>query len=148
MSIKVVKSFQPKAVYMGTIEYGKDILDTLETFCLENEITTAWVNLLGALSDVTLAYYEQDNHQYVTKRFTGEYEILNGTGNISMKENTAVGHIHVTLSNTEFGCVGGHLIKGSAKVFACEFMLTVLSGAEPLFRGNKDEQTGLPLWIY
>jgi uncharacterized protein len=148
MAVKVVKAFQSKGVYMGTVAYGKDILETLEAFCLENEIRTAWVNLLGALSEVTLAYYEQEGHQYVTQTFTGEYEILNGTGNITMKEHLPVGHIHLTLSNTEFGCVGGHLVKGSAKVFACEFMLHAVEGHEPLFRGGPDEETGLPLWIY
>lgn len=148
MGIKVMRAFQPKAVYMGSIGYGKDILDTLETFCLENEIKTGWVNLLGAVSEVTLSYYEQEGHRYVSKTFTGEFEILNGTGNISMKEHTPVGHIHLTLSNTEFGCIGGHLMKGTAKVFACEFVIFALDGAEPLFRGSGDEQTGLPLWIY
>lgn len=148
MAIKVVKAFSPKTVYMGSIAHGMDILETLEAFCLENEIKTAWVNLLGALSQVTLAYYDQKAHRYVTRTFTGEYEILNATGNISMKAHTPVGHIHMTLSNTGFDCIGGHLVKGSARVFACEFVLYAMDGAEPLFRGDADEATGLPLWIY
>ncbi len=147
MSIKVVKAFHPKVVYMGNIEHGKDILETLEAFCLDNEVKTAWINLMGALSEVTLSYYDQVTHRYYTKTFQGEFEILNGTGNISMKENVPVGHIHLTLSNTDYGCVGGHLMKGSAKVFACEFVLQVMDGIEPLYRGQ-DETTGLPLWIY
>lgn len=148
MSIKIIKAFQPKAVYMGNIEYGKDILDTLETFCLENEIKTAWVNLLGAVSEVALSYYDQKTHAYVSQTFTGEFEILSGTGNISIKEHLPIGHIHLTLSGTDFGCIGGHLMKGTAKVFACEFALFAMEGAEPLFRGSGDPQTGLPLWIY
>jgi uncharacterized protein len=117
MGIKVIKHFQPKAVYVGGIEHGKDIMETLETFCLENEIKTAWVNLLGALSQVDLSYYDQQTHKYVTKTFTGEYEILSGTGNISMRENTPMGHIHLTLSGTDYQCVGGHLMKGTSKVY-------------------------------
>lgn len=148
MGIRVIKSFQQKSVYMGSIGHGKDILETLETFCLENEIKTAWVNLLGALSEATLSYYDQKEHRYVNRSFSGGFEILNGTGNISMKERTPVGHIHLTLSNSDYGCIGGHLVKGTAKMFACEFVLFVLEGAEPLFRGSGDEETGLPLWIY
>lgn len=147
MGIKLAKAFHPKAVHMGHIEYGKDILETLETYCLENEIRTAWVNLLGALSEVTLSYYDQEKHQYFTKTFQGDYEILNGTGNISMRDNAPVGHIHLTISGTDYQCVGGHLMKGTAKVFACEFALTVMDGNEPLYRGV-DDITGLPLWIY
>lgn len=147
MTTHVVRAFQTKAVYMGAIAHGQDILHALETFCLDNEIKTAWVNLLGAVSEVTLSYYTQDTHQYVPKTFTGEFEILNGTGNISMRGHVPVAHLHLTLSNTEFGCIGGHLVKGGSKVFACEFVLVVMDGTEPLFRGH-DDQTGLPLWIY
>jgi uncharacterized protein len=147
MGIKIVKSFHPKAVYMGAINHGDDILDTLETFCIENEITTAWVNVLGAVSEVTLSYYHQVEHRYISNAFTGQYEIINGTGNISMKDNIPLGHIHLTLSDPAFGCIGGHLVKGSAKVFSCEFALFVMDGVESLFR-SRDEQTGLPLWIY
>lgn len=148
MGIKLVKSFTEQTAYVGKITHGKDILESLEAFCVEHEIKMAWVSLLGALSEVTLAYYTQDTHQYVTKTFTGEFEIVNGTGNISLKDGVPVGHIHLTLSNTEYGCIAGHLIKGSSKVFACEFNLTALGGSEPLFRGSPDEETGLPLWIY
>src|SRR4051794_26862628 len=128
MNLKVIKPFQAETVYMGSIEYGKDILDTLEDFCVASEIKTGWVNLMGAFSEVTLAYWEQEGHGYVTKTFTGEFEIVNATGNISLKDNKPFGHIHITLSDTQFGCIGGHLVKGSSKVYACEFILWTLKG--------------------
>ncbi len=147
MGVKVVRAFGSQAIYLGNIDHGKDIIDTLETFCLENEVKTAWVNILGALSKVDLAYYDQQTHNYVTRTFEGEFEILNGTGNVSLKENKPVIHMHLSLSGQDFGCFGGHLVKGTAVVFACEFMIHALAGHDPLFRGH-DEVTGLPLWIY
>jgi len=142
---KMIQPFQVQTVYMGSIDYGHDILTTLETFCREHDIQTAWLNLMGALSEVTLAYYEQEGHQYVQKHFTGEFEILNGTGNISLKDNSPMAHVHLTLSNTSFGCIGGHLVKGTSKVFACEFALFVLEG-ETLLQRKPDDKTGLALW--
>lgn len=145
--LKVLQSYTPAGVYMGRIDYGQDILESLELFCREHSITTAWVNLMGALSAATLSYYNQQTRQYVARPFEGEFEILNGTGNISLKDNAPFGHVHLTLSGTDFNCIGGHLVKGTTKVFACEFILFVLDGPAPLIRMANDEQTGLALWV-
>lgn len=147
MTASIVRAYPNATHYVGTIAHGADILMALEQFCQERQIQFAWVSLLGAVSEATLAYYEQEGHVYVQKHFTGEFEILNGTGNISLKGETSIGHLHLTLSNTEFGCIGGHVMKGKSKVFACEFHLVALSGDAPLYRGEADAITGLPLWI-
>lgn len=147
MTAPIVRQYPNAVHYVGTIAHGADILMALEEFCKARKITMGWVSLLGAVSEVTLAYYEQEGHRYVQKHFTGEFEILNGTGNISLKGDTPIGHLHLTLSNTEFGCIGGHVIKGKSKVFACEFHIMALTGDEPLLRGDADPVTGLPLWL-
>ncbi len=139
-------SFQRGTPYIGRVSYGEDIHTALEAFCEVNQITSAWLTFLGALSEATLAYYTQDTHQYVTQTFRGDYEILNGTGNISMKDSRPFAHIHLTLSDTQFNCRGGHLMRDSVKVFACEFMLIALQGEASLLRCTLDQQTGLPLW--
>ena len=131
---------------MGTIPYGADIHTVLQNYCDANGISNAWVNLLGALSEAKLAWYGQETHEYYERVFTGEYEITNATGNISLKDGKAFGHIHMTLSDTDFKCWGGHLMPGSTKVFACEFILIALDSSTPFCRDTKDPETGLNLW--
>nr|MBX2860392.1 DNA-binding protein [Vampirovibrio sp.] len=132
-------------VWVGRVEHGQDIHTAIESYCAEHKIETAWVQGLGALSKATLAYYDQVKHEYFAKDFEGEYEVLSCTGNVSLKDGKPVGHLHMTLSDTNFDCIGGHLMSGSVAVFAFEFALFGMDGSDPLTR-SVDEVTGLPLW--
>jgi predicted DNA-binding protein with PD1-like motif len=145
MPMHVIQPFSVKQVHMGRIAFGADIIESLEVFCRERDIQHAWVNCLGALSQVTLAYHDQKARQYVNRDFRGDLEILNGTGNITLKDGEHFAHIHLTLGTPEFLCVGGHLIKGSTQIFVCEFALFELDGEVPLIR-CPDEKTGLAMW--
>jgi uncharacterized protein len=146
MALRNIASFQSTPVYVGNVAYGEDIHLSIEAFCDEHGIKNAWVQCLGALSEAVLAFYTQDTHQYVEKTFSGAYEIVQGGGNISLKDGKVFGHIHMTLSGHDFLCVGGHLMPGKTKVFACEFLILPLASEEPLTRDEKDVETGLFLW--
>lgn len=143
--MKVVRTFQPKDVYMGRIAHGEDIIQSLENFCIEHSIQSAWVQCMGAVSKATLSYYGQAEHRYFSQEFKGEYEIVSCTGNISLREHKPFAHLHIVLSDTRFQCYAGHLVPGSANVFACEFVIQAFDGGDPLVR-ERDEQTGLYLW--
>jgi uncharacterized protein len=145
--MKVVKHFKTKAVYMGRLEQGQDIIDTLENFCAENEVKSGWVQMIGALKKATISYYDQTEHRYYNKKLEGEFEIVSCSGNISIKDNAPFAHLHMVLSDTNYGCIAGHLMPGSTEVFACEFVLHHFEGDEALVRGF-DEETGLSLWLY
>lgn len=132
--------------HIGRIAHGADIHHGLLTYCRQHEIHQAWVNVLGAVQSATLAYYNQQTHQYELHPFTGGLEITNGTGNISLKEGQPFAHIHLTLSDNTGKALGGHLMPDTSVVFACEFMLWPLDSEAPLMRCGVDEQTGLSLW--
>lgn len=147
--MKLARQFESTQTYMGRYEYGEDLIYGLETFCQENAITAAWVNIIGALSKATLSYYEQIGHKYVNKSLNGEFEIVSCSGNISLKEGKPFAHLHIVLSDTQYQCLGGHLIPGSTSVFAGEFVLHVLTGQaseSPELSRCLDEKTGLALW--
>ncbi len=141
-------AFNVQSVYMGRFEYGDDIIQELQTFCLEKDIKAAWVHIIGALSKATISYYEQEGHKYVNKTLEREFEIVSCSGNISLKENKPFAHLHIVLSDTEYGTLAGHLMPGSTKLFAGEFVIMAFESADgpnPLIR-VPDEKTGLALW--
>lgn len=146
--LATLRHYPHSELYVGTVAHGEDIHRSIEAFCDERGILMAWVQCLGALSQATLAFYTQDMHQYVEKEFLGQYEIVQGTGNISQKNGKAFAHLHMTLSGHDFTCVGGHLMPEKTKVFACEFVILALSGADALTRDVQDPQTGLALWPF
>ena len=146
--IKKVKSFKPGAVMMGRLEKGADIINALETFCAQQQIKAAWVNVIGALDKATISYYDQKQHQYFHLPLHGEYEIVSCSGNISLKDGNPFAHLHMVLSDTDYVTYGGHLWPGTVSVFAAEFVLFTLegeAGQADLMR-CADIETGLALW--
>ena len=83
-----------------------------------DNIRAAWVNIIGAVSRATLSYYEQEGHKYVSKAFEGEYEIVSCSGNISLKEEKPMAHLHMVLSDMEYATHAGHLMPGTSAIFA------------------------------
>ncbi len=146
--IKTVKAFKPETVWMGRLEKGADIINSLEAFCAEKGIKAGWVNLLGALDRATISYYDQEKHQYFHRPLHGEYEIVSCGGNISLKDGKPFAHLHIVLSDAEYQAWGGHLWPGTVSVFAAEFSIFELKGetASDELSRCPDAATGLALW--
>lgn len=147
--INTVLAGKSNQCYMGRFEYGADIITALEDFCEKNNIQHAWINVIGALSKATISYYDQKSHEYVTKVYEGDHEIVSCSGNVSRKDGKAFGHLHIVLSNTKYKTRAGHLMPGTVALFAGEFMLQVVDKVDDnsgdLDR-KFDEKTGLHLW--
>ncbi len=137
---------EPKAgrIFLGRFEAGDDLLDSLAGFCKKQNIRLGVFNLIGAVRNAKLGYYDQAQKKYTgCVELNKKLEISSCTGNISLKDGEIFCHAHITLADFEGKAFGGHLMQGT-EVFAAEFFIQELTGAE-LFRG-KDEKTGLPLW--
>jgi len=137
---------EPKTgrLFLGRFEAGEDLLDSLTQFCKEQRIRLGVFSIIGAVRNVKLGYFDQEQ-----KKYTGcvdintKLEISSCVGNISIKDGEIFCHAHITLADFEGKAFGGHLMPGT-EIFAAEFFIQELAGAE-LVRG-KDEKTGLPLW--
>ena len=130
-------------VIMGRLEQGDDLYEAIQRYCLEKKIRHAWINALGAVSRLAFFYYDQDQKKYFSREVEQKLEILNCTGNVSLKQGAPFVHLHITCADREGRTVGGHLTPKST-VFACEVIFFVLKG-EP-FNRLPDAATGLELW--
>ena len=138
------KEFSVEKIVMGPIGMGDDLYKTVERYAAENHITHAWINALGAVTQLAYFYYDQDKKEYAQESVHEKLEILSCIGNISLKNGKPFLHLHITCSDRKGKTIGGHLTPG-ALVFACEIILFVLKGSEKLERGF-DPVTGLHLW--
>jgi hypothetical protein len=137
---------QPKLgrLFIGRFESGKDLLTSLTDFCKQNDIRLGVFNIIGAVRNVKLGYYEQTTKKYTDcASIDKKLEISNCTGNISLKEGEIMVHAHITLADFDGKAFGGHLMPGT-EIFAAEFFIQELIGGE--LHRIKDEKTGLPLW--
>jgi predicted DNA-binding protein with PD1-like motif len=129
--------------FVGRLETGSDLVEEIESFCLEHGVVAAQVTVIGALRRARYAYYEQADHRYLELESDTHHEIVGFTGNVSLRDDRPFLHAHATFADAAGACVGGHLLRG-CEVFAAEVMIREITGVS-LVR-QPDEATGLALW--
>ncbi len=139
----IMKRVKPKAVIMGRLTHGGDLLEELTDICQRENIQLGWIEALGAVQKARLGFYNQETHEYQFFSIDQPLEITKLVGNVSLKDNSPFVHAHVTLADKRGNAYGGHLASGTI-VFACEYVLEILDG--PVLQRELDEVTGLSLW--
>jgi len=139
----ICKKIKPEGHFIGRLSHKKDLITSIENFCLENHIQLGWFSVIGAVSSVTLGYYDQKQMVYVTSKMDRHLEIASCSGNISRKEGKPFVHAHAVLTDENGKAIGGHLFSETT-IFAGEIHIQALTG--PPFDREHDDQTGLMLW--
>jgi predicted DNA-binding protein with PD1-like motif len=134
---------KPGRDFAGRLAAGSDLVEEIERFCLEREVTAAQVAVIGAVRRARYAYYEQHDRRYRELETRDHHEITGFVGNISLRDDKPFLHAHATFADADGATVGGHLLRG-IEVFAAEVMIREL-GDVSLVR-LPDEATGLALW--
>ncbi|MEM0498176.1 MAG: DUF296 domain-containing protein [Methanothrix sp.] len=131
----------PEMVMVG-LQHGSDIMEAIRDAAADLSIYAGFFSVIGALSSVDLAYYDQKEKVYRQRSFEGEFEIASCTGNISLKDGQRFVHAHIALADENYNLFGGHLLGG--RVFAAELHIMGLEGEPPV--REYDPVTGLFLW--
>lgn len=135
--------FEAGRPLLAKLLHGSDLIPTLEQFSIAEKIQTAIFSIIGAVSCVTLGYYDQKQQVYVTTRKEESLQIAHSTGNISLKDGKPEIHMHAILSSQDGRVYAGHIFSETI-IFAGEIYIQQLFGF-PLER-RYDEKTGLFLW--
>ena len=120
--------------YLLILDQGDEVLNSITTWATENSIGGASITGIGALSEVTLGFYELKTKTYQQKKFTKEYELLSLIGNFSEVEGKTFTHIHAQLSDPNYQCIGGHLFSATVSVTAEIYIH--LHGGTPIRKRN------------
>jgi uncharacterized protein len=139
----IYNEIKPEKSFIGRLSHNKDLITSIEKFCIQNNIEIGWFSLIGAVSSVTLGYYDQKQMVYVTSKIDDHLEIASCSGNISKKNGQLLVHAHAVLTNEKGQASGGHIFSETI-MFAGEIYIQTFSG-KPLDREH-DNQTGLMLW--
>jgi len=138
-----MRAVEKKAVYMGRLAFGEDLLEELTKICKDRSFKCGRVEAIGAVQKACIGYYDQERRQYQFTTLDQALEILKLSGNVSLKEGEPMVHAHITLADEKGRAFGGHLAPGTV-IFACECIIEAFDGPE--FKRVFDEDTGLPLW--
>ena len=121
---------------------GDEVTATLLQFAKANQLKASYFTAIGALSKVTLGFYERERKDYKRIEIEEQVEVMSLFGNLAQDENGQHKlHAHVVIGKRDGSAHGGHLLK--AHVWpTLELFLTETS--ETLQR-KVDEETNLPL---
>ena len=83
-----------------SLQTGDLINESMRQIAVEENISNAWINGIGAMDNVEVGYMDVKNKKYQKRNFDEHYEILSLIGNITYKDGEPFVHTHVTFSNT------------------------------------------------
>lgn len=128
-------------IYIAELRKGEQVVEELMRFAREEGVKFAWVSGLGALSKVTMGYYDLEEKEYHFEDREGDLEVTSFEGNISGMEGSPVVHVHLNVADKSLDSFGGHLKEG---VIGGTLELRIEVFDEEVVR-EKDGETGLNL---
>ena len=101
------KKIENKIVFR--LEMGEGLMESTQRIATAENVKLASINGIGACSKIEMGYIDLSIKEYVFKTFEGNLEILQATGNITLKDGEPFPHIHISVANEDCKAFGGHL---------------------------------------
>lgn len=112
---------------VARIDKGEEILDSIKTIALKENIKLANINALGAVSEFTVGVFKTDEKKYYSNNFKGYYEIVSLTGTINTMNNEYYSHLHMSAGDETGKVFGGHLNEAIVSA-TCEMVINIIDG--------------------
>lgn len=140
-----LKQYEHGRTFISKLGYNCDLLEELNKICVDENIKAGSISLIGAVSSLKLAFFDQVTKEYIntTYAYDEPMEIVSCSGNISVKDGKPFCHVHLIAADRKGKCIGGHLVQGTA-IYAGEAVIQEYLG-EDLVR-ELDNETKLTLW--
>ena len=126
------------------IDKGEEILESIKSIALKENIKLASVRALGATNDFTVGVYKIEEKKYYSNNFSGNFEIVSLTGTINTMNDEFYTHIHMSAGNDKGEVFGGHLNRAIVSA-TCEMVIDIIDGKVDRYF---DEEIGLNLFKF
>jgi len=125
-------------VIVAKIEPNEDLFDAIKELIKKHKIKSGLINVIGALKQFTIGYFDIEKKKYNFKTFDEDIELISCMGNIAFKDNEPIIHLHVSVGKDDYSIIGGHLSQPSvvsitAEVYIYEINQTLTRANDPLF---------------
>ncbi|NLC33886.1 MAG: DNA-binding protein [Erysipelothrix sp.] len=109
------------------LDIGDEIVESINTVIVAENIRLASVTGIGALNKVTMGFFTPAEKTYHPHELEGDYELLALNGNITQNNNEPYIHLHITLGDENGHALGGHLNAGFISVTG-EIFIDIIEG--------------------
>ena len=140
MKAKLIEN-QARKTYALIFDTGEEVAGGLLDFARQNHLAGSHFTGIGALSDVTLGYFDWEKKDYRKIPIREQVEVVSLVGDIALKDNEPKVHAHVVVSKSDGTAHGGHLLEAHVRP-----TLEVIVTEEPgHLRRRHDPESGLAL---
>lgn len=126
------------------IDKGEEILESIKSLALKENIKLANVNALGAVGEFTVGVFKTQEKKYYSNEFKGDFEIVSLTGTINTMNGEFYSHLHMSAGDDKGQVFGGHLNKAIVSA-TCEMVINIID--ETVDR-EYNEEIGLNLFKF
>jgi uncharacterized protein len=142
MRTKELERREGQRTLLIVFDIDDEVSDGLLAVAREHAIAGAYFTAIGALSEVTLGYWEWKSKQYLRLPVREQVEVLSLAGNIALGPDGAPKvHAHIVISKRDGSAHGGHLLDARVRP-TLEVMLVEVPKR---LQRRLDAATGLPL---
>ncbi len=138
----LIREFESGRSLLARLDHGEEIIGQVTSLIREKDIRAGQLNIIGALEQAEIGYYDQVSQKYLGVQINEPVELASCSGNISLLRGLPFAHVHAVLSGMKGTVWAGHLTSG--RIFAAELYILELKGMD-LIR-SPDFVTGLNLW--
>ncbi len=98
-------------IIVGKVEPDEDLIEAIIAMVKDHKIQSGLINCIGALKKFTVGYFNIDTKIYERKTFEEYIELVSCMGNIAFKDGEPIIHLHLSIGNSEYSVIGGHLFQ-------------------------------------
>ena len=141
MKSKLLHDKEGLKTFAVVMDKGDEVREKLLEFANTNRFADAHLSAVGALSEVTLGFFDRQQKSYKKIMINEQVEVLSFTGNIVPSDGKPRLHAHIVVGKADGTAHGGHFLGG--KVWPT---LELLVSELPVhLRRSQDEESGLAL---
>jgi uncharacterized protein len=128
-------------VYALVFDTGDEAKSEIERFARERSLSAAHFTGIGALSDVTLGYFDWERKEYAQIPLREQVEVAAFSGDIALKDGEPEVHAHLVVGDSGGRAHAGHLLEGHVR----PTLEVVLTETPAKLRKVVDRESGLAL---
>lgn len=142
MQSKLLHKTEGQRTYAVVLETGDEVMACLQRFSAAERIGTAQLTAIGALSNLTLMYFDWDKKDYRRIPVREQVEVASLIGDVAEGPDGKPSlHVHLVVGRRDGTAMAGHLAEAHVRP-----TLEVVVTENPAhLRKVKDKDSGLPL---
>jgi hypothetical protein len=141
MQSKLLHSADGQRTFAVILASGDEVMASLKDFVSREKIAAAQISAIGALSDVTLLYFDWEKKDYIKIPLREQVEVASLLGDVAEADGKPAIHLHIVVGRRDGSAMAGHL--GEAHVRPT--LEVILTESPAHLRKRHDPESGLAL---